>query len=218
MSQPGSGPMPEAICRECGATNDAGASECWLCHRRDWRSDGTSPAAKRGADPSRRLIAIAVVTGSVAILSLGMLLDIRDRSDFWGLGLVLATLAIPLGLMLWARARGRPRRGPSPTNRELAAAGATIATGVILLAWLVQAAGPESIGHIAWILTCLAVPAGLITWARAQSRRREGRPMSGLQLTASMIFLAVLLPPLLLASLMISLFVICVATGQMNMH
>jgi hypothetical protein len=214
--------MPEVICRECGATNDAGASECWLCHRRDWRSDGSSPSAKPaatpGADPSRRRIALAIVTGAVVILGLGMLLDIRDRSDFWGLGLVLATLAIPLGLMLWARARGRPHRGPSPTNRELAAAGATIAAGVILLAWLVQAVGPESIGHIAWILTCLAVPAGLITWARARHRLREGRPMSGLQLTASMIFLAVLLPPLLLASLMISLFVICVATGQMNMH
>jgi hypothetical protein len=24
-------------CRHCGATNDSGASECWLCHRRDWR-------------------------------------------------------------------------------------------------------------------------------------------------------------------------------------
>jgi ribosomal protein L40E len=31
-------------CRHCGATNDSGASECWLCQRRDWREDPKVPS------------------------------------------------------------------------------------------------------------------------------------------------------------------------------
>jgi hypothetical protein len=72
-----------------------------------------------------------------------MLLDIWQRSDLWGLGLVLATLAIPVGLILWARARKRPPQGPSTTNGELGAAGSTIAAGVILVMWWIQATGPD---------------------------------------------------------------------------
>jgi hypothetical protein len=40
--------------------------------------------------------------------------------------------------------------------------------------------------------------------------------MSGLQVTASVIFLAVLLPPLILTSLVIAFVLICLATGQLN--
>jgi hypothetical protein len=32
---------PELRCRDCGAPNDPGGRECWLCQRRDWRSRGT---------------------------------------------------------------------------------------------------------------------------------------------------------------------------------
>ena len=34
MSKAEAEPNPEPTCRDCGATNDPGASECWLCHRR----------------------------------------------------------------------------------------------------------------------------------------------------------------------------------------
>jgi ribosomal protein L40E len=220
MSQSKSEPKPERICRECGAPNDPDASECWLCHRRDWRSDATSPPAKAdvsaGGDPTRRRIAIAIVVGTAVILGLGMILDIWERSDFWGFGLVLATLVIPVGLMIWTRVRKRPAQSPSMTNRELAAAGTTIAAGVILLTWLFQAAASESISTILVVLVFLAMPAGLITAAKVRRRRREGRPMTRLQVTASVIFLTVLLPPLLLMSLVIAFALICLAAGQMN--
>src|SRR5207253_968214 len=114
-----------------------GASECWLCQRRDWRSDGASRPAKAAVSPrgdrSRQRIAIAIVAVSAAILGVGMLLDIWQRFDLWGLVLLIATLAIPPGLILWSRARERPPKRRSMTNRELAAAGSTIAAGVILV-------------------------------------------------------------------------------------
>ena len=39
VSRPGSpdrADSPEPICWSCGASNDPGSSECWLCQRRDW--------------------------------------------------------------------------------------------------------------------------------------------------------------------------------------
>ncbi len=221
MSRPEPRPDPGPICRECGATNAPGASECWLCQRRDWRADDASrpvkPAGSPGVGRSRRGIAIAIVAGTVAILGLGMLLDIWQRSDLWGLALVIATLAIPVGLIIWARVPKRLRRGQPMTDWERAAAGSTIAAGVILVTWLVQASGFESIGRVAAILAALSVPAGLITAVRARRRQREGRPMSGLQVAASVVFLAVLLPPLVLASLVIAFALICLTTRPLLM-
>jgi ribosomal protein L40E len=209
-------PRYPLICRECGAENDPGASECWLCQRRDWRPDGASVPVKAaepsGGPLSRRPIAIAIVAGTVVILGLGMVLDIWNRSDFWGVGLLIATLVIPLGLILWARARRRPPGGPSMSNRDVAAAGSTIAAAVILLTWLYQAADPWTFSTVAAILAILAVPAGLITLRRARRRSREGRPMTALQVAASMVFLTVLLPPLLAMSLVIALWLVCVAS------
>jgi ribosomal protein L40E len=203
------------ICRECGATNDAVASECWLCHRRDWRFDVASPAAKPasspGGDPPGRRIAVAIVVGAIAIIGLGMLLDIWPHSELPVL--VFALLVIPLGLTLWAWASRRSHQGRSMTYQELAAGGSTIAAGVILVTWLVRAAGSGSIGIIAAILGVLAIPAGLYTRTQARQRRREGRPMTVLQVTASMIFVTVLLPPLLLISMVIALLLICRAAG-----
>jgi hypothetical protein len=37
MSEGMAAPGPESSCRHCRATNDPGASECWLCSCRDWR-------------------------------------------------------------------------------------------------------------------------------------------------------------------------------------
>jgi hypothetical protein len=160
---------------------------------------------------------------AVGILGVGMVLDIWGRSDTSGLSqfgilvLVGATFVIPTGLILWARIRPRPTGPASMSRRELAAAGSTIAAGLVLVIWLVQEIGLESIGYIAPTLAVLAVPAGLITWWRARRRRRQGRPMTGLQLTASMVFLTVLLPPLLYLSLVIALWLICAATGNLQM-
>jgi ribosomal protein L40E len=222
MSQAESGPMPELVCRECGATNDPGASECWLCQRRDWQSDGasvpTKPIVFPGGDRTGRRIAVAIVAAAVAILGLGMIPDIWNNLGGLGTWLLFATLAIPVGLILWARIRRRPIRGESMTNQEVAAAASTIAAGVILVTWLVQAAGSELIGYIAAALAILAVPAGLYTRTRVRRRRKEGRPMTILQVAASAVFLTVLLPPLLLMSLAIALWLICLATGPPSFH
>ena len=37
MSAASSPSEQDRECWECGAENDLGAAECWLCRRRDWR-------------------------------------------------------------------------------------------------------------------------------------------------------------------------------------
>jgi hypothetical protein len=45
-------PIPELRCRECGAENYAGAHECWLCGRQDWRgAPGVKPKPLPPAPP-----------------------------------------------------------------------------------------------------------------------------------------------------------------------
>ena len=126
------------------------------------------------------------------------------------------TLLIPVVLIVWTRARKRSLPGQPMTTLEFITAGTTIAAGAILLAWLVRAF--DSIAIVAVMFGVLAVPAGLFTWGRARRRRRQGRPMTGLQLTASVVFLAVLLPALLLMSLVVAGFLICLATGPPSFH
>ncbi len=217
-------PMPEPTCRECGATNEPGATECWLCQRRDWQSaePATKASVRQRDDPTRRRIAIAIVASVVVILGSGMLLDILGRPNLEGPLLLIPTLAIPVILIVWAHFQRRLPRGPSMTNRELAAAGSTIAASAILLTWFftTAAGSADSLAYAATMLGILAVPAAAITWWRAWRRHQQGRPMTALQLIASFAFLTVLLPPLLLLSLAIALWLVCVATGQMgpNMH
>ena len=80
MSQAEPGPKPEPTCRECGATNDPGASECWLCHRADWFADGAKASAKtgvpRGGGRSRWPIAGIMVVGVILLVGAGMALDL----------------------------------------------------------------------------------------------------------------------------------------------
>lgn len=220
MSPPELEPKAELTCSECGARNEPGATECWLCQRRDWEGAGAPAKAgnPRGVDLPRRRN--AMVFGAIAILSLGMLLDLWARWNLLVPVLVFVLLVIPLGLTLWARGRRQPPSARSMTRLDLAASSSTIAAGVILVIWLVGSAGFENVSFLAAILAVLAIPAGLFTWTRARRRRWEGRPMTVLQVTASMIFLTVLLPTLLLLSLVIALWLVCVAAGYTgpNIH
>jgi hypothetical protein len=101
------------------------------------------------------------------------------------------------------------------TALESTAAFTTIAVGAIVVLWLVKAAG----GAVAFtIFGIFALPAALYTWQRARSRRHEGRHMTGLQLTASMLFGAVLFPGLVATSLYIALYLICVAIPPLTLH
>jgi hypothetical protein len=53
MSQPKPKPEPLFRCWDCGAENDRGASECWLCQRGDWRAPPRAPLpVKSGPSPS----------------------------------------------------------------------------------------------------------------------------------------------------------------------
>jgi len=52
MSQVESEPRWSGPCWDCGAENDPGASECWLCHRRDWHGSSRLPTSPKPA-PSR---------------------------------------------------------------------------------------------------------------------------------------------------------------------
>ena len=41
-------------CRHCGATNSSWASECWLCHRKDWRTPPKKPSGRSPSGPGDR--------------------------------------------------------------------------------------------------------------------------------------------------------------------
>jgi hypothetical protein len=165
---------------------------------------------------SRRPFAIAIVAGAVAILGLGIVLDLWAQSTAWGLALLLLILLVPVALRIRPRSRKPSTRSRSPTRRELISATGTIVAGAILVTWMTQAVG--SIRIVASIVGVLAVPASLYTLERDRLRRLEGRPMSGLQLTASVVFLAILLPVLILMSLFIALLLVCLVTGPPSFH
>jgi len=204
-------PQAEPTCRDCGAANDPAASECWLCQRRDWFSDGVSRPAKtagsRGVDRSKLPVAGIIIVGAIAILSAGMALDAGHDTYFW---FYFLPLAAPVGLYIWSRFRKRPLPGQPMTTLEFATALTTIAAGAILIAWIVWAGGAVA---LLIVLPVVLIPASLITWVRARRRSAQDRPMTGLQWVASAIFLAVLLPALILASLCIAFFLICQMTG-----
>jgi ribosomal protein L40E len=210
------GPKPDQICWDCGAANAPDAPECWLCHRRDWRSDGAAAPAKAGAipdhDPSRRSIAIAIVVGTVLLVGTGAVHAIAHGS-LLAIVLGLSILWLPVVLGIASRIHRPPVSTERMTRLEFTTAATTIAVGVILLTYL-QRFGDAS--YVLMIFGGLAIPAALITWARARSRRHAGRPMTGLQLAASILFLSVLLPTLLVTSLVIALYLVCLANGQFH--
>ena len=67
-------PQPEPRCWDCGAENDPGASECWLCQRRDWRWKSGSerreiiPAAHRSSRPLSSISGLMILIALVAVL------------------------------------------------------------------------------------------------------------------------------------------------------
>ncbi len=95
------------ICRECGATNDPGASECWLCHRRDWhRSPAVRPAPPAPA-PTIQPTTIAVVLVLIAVV----LIAWGAWQDAPGLSVLLLGSVLPALLVTELKARKRERRG-----------------------------------------------------------------------------------------------------------
>jgi len=220
MSQAHSAPKPELTCWDCGATNDPGASECWLCQRREWFSDGVRGPAKtggsQGGDRAGRRVVGIVVVGAIAILGAAMALDLWNLAYRWIFLLALALL-VPVLLIIRTRRRKRPVPGQPTTTGESLTAGefltavTIIDAGAILLGWLVWVGGAAV---LFFGLPLLLILASLTTWARARRRSIHGRPTTGLPRTASIFFLAALVPALAVASLWIAFFLICPASYQ----
>jgi hypothetical protein len=115
MSQAEPKPKPDLTCCECGATNDPGASECWLCQRRDWRgpprsSTSRMPATSGTSDAAWAIIAIVlgmVVLGGIAIAP--------------GLIIVLLIFVLPAWAGAeWIAYRRRRRGLPTSATRKVA--------------------------------------------------------------------------------------------------
>ena len=110
MSQP----MPEPTCWDCGATNDPGASECWLCQRRDWRATPGSPVPMKSEPSPTSGHASGLVALALGLVALGAVVIAP--------GLVLGLLIVVLPA--WAVAehiahRRRNRGLPTSTTRKL---------------------------------------------------------------------------------------------------
>jgi hypothetical protein len=67
-------PESSPVCWDCGAANDEGASECWLCQRRDWRraprvpvtmKPEPAPAPGDGSVPIGLALALVLLGGAV---------------------------------------------------------------------------------------------------------------------------------------------------------
>jgi hypothetical protein len=208
-------PSREPVCWDCSAINDPGSAECWLCHRQDWSSDRASMPAKTAVSrrSNRVLAGVAAVIGigASALLCAGIALDSSSDSYFW---IYFVPLLIPVVLMIWSRFQTRTRPRQSMTTLEFAAALTTIAAGVVLIGWVLWAGG----GLTLMFLLPLWLVAIMITGIIARNRSRQGRPMNLLQQTASVVFMAVLLPGLTLASMCIAFLLVCQAMGPVNFH
>jgi hypothetical protein len=60
-------------CRHCGATNDSGALECWMCHRRDWRRPPEPrPENRPRVDPRPTFVGCLLVVTITLIATAGV--------------------------------------------------------------------------------------------------------------------------------------------------
>jgi hypothetical protein len=87
-------------CRHCRATNDSGAAECWMCHRRDWREPPEPPprrSLQTGPEP--------MWLGCLFLIALGLVGIVYQAARFgWIAGvaaLVLAVLAFAVAIALF---------------------------------------------------------------------------------------------------------------------
>jgi MFS family permease len=137
MSQAKPGPEPELRCRECGAVNDDGSSECWLCQRRDWR---TYPALRVNETFAARNTSVGPLTSR-----LGLMVLIAAIFKYFGLFVVAPGLAIallvgvlPALAITEAKANHRRERGEvmSGTERFLWIVGMMMVILVVVIATL----------------------------------------------------------------------------------
>jgi hypothetical protein len=109
-SPSGPGRRPETICWSCGAPNDVGSSECWLCQRRDWNR---YPGIRRrlAPAPSGRGPLSTIGGWMVLIAGIGVALGIVVAAPPVAIGLVLSS--VPALAITEFKAYRRRRRGES---------------------------------------------------------------------------------------------------------
>ena len=131
------GPEPEPRCWDCGASNDPGSSECWLCQRRDWnrypgpRGLRVPPGRPRDRSPS----SIAGLMTGIAIIAVTFGLY-REAP---GVAIAAAIAVGPALLLTELKARKRWRRGEpmSAVERILRVIALTIVIPILLIVALV---------------------------------------------------------------------------------
>ena len=57
-------------CLHCGATNDSGASECWLCQRRDWHEVPKPRPGRRPRNDARPTFVGCLVVVTIAVIAM----------------------------------------------------------------------------------------------------------------------------------------------------
>ena len=108
-------PRPARICRECQATNDPGASECWLCGRRDWRGDPASPATKLVAETAPRSRLMSWVETILIVLALAIVgAGIVRLAP--GVGIAFLILLVPAWVL--SEKRARSQKEPMSAHRK----------------------------------------------------------------------------------------------------
>jgi hypothetical protein len=127
-------------CRDCGAPNDPGASECWLCHRRDWHGSSRLPTSPKRAPWRMSDVMWALIALPAGLVVIGGLA--------FAPGLVIVVLGVVLPPFVGAEiiAKRRQNRGlPTSTTRKVAwIVALTILLPISLLVAL----------YIAVLLTC----------------------------------------------------------------
>jgi hypothetical protein len=140
MSQAKLKPEPELRCWDCGAVNDRGSSECWLCQRRDWgvfRMSGEMRDPAPMPAPSRPITSIATLMIVIALTAV-VFGVFRDAP---GLAIAFLFFALLAWGMTELKASRRRRRGAPMSGLEKAIwiAGLLILMPVLLMAALVAA-------------------------------------------------------------------------------
>lgn len=133
-------PKPEPRCWDCGAANDPGSTECWLCQRRDWNRYPrlrTRPAPP--PDRPRRGPMSTIGGLMIGIAVLGLSIAIFREAP--GLGLLLLVSVVPALAVTEVKARRRYRIGEpmSVGERILRVVVLTIVIPILVIVALVIA-------------------------------------------------------------------------------
>jgi hypothetical protein len=133
-------PKPELKCRHCGASNDPGASECWLCQRRDWRGFTGFAPEPIATYPQPRGLLSTIAGWMVLIAMIAVGLAVFQLAP--GLGIIWLFFVGPAWAITEVKARRRIYRSLTPMSgieKALWIMGLTILIPVTVIVALVVA-------------------------------------------------------------------------------